>query len=355
MKYRKEVFIWLCSIADYSMTLDIPVWTVEDPNGSVNANIKSYDDAITATKINHEYFIVNNTKHTKFLNVLQGRTHAESDDWYMRMKHYNDPAKFDHPFKGWGFGGRNVHDVHLLLRRVVTLIHDGLLQEGENDWIHVLGMGKLLWGVMLTKIQRSIRATHNPNLTISFDAASPFLSTVNGNCYTGIGVDCSPNKSKWSFLMDPTIDNKKLYNDTRPFKQAVLADGIHKQFTDSPISKRLTVKDICVYSPTCANKQGNVNKTSWDSLSYLLLMAHNTFIHIDGIQTANQLYDTGCMPAILVNQLTGITFNDIIDELFDTTDLQKQYDILNNHTRFFNKINKSINATTMINALFDWE
>ena len=60
----------------------------------------------------------------KILNVLQGSNHAEADHWYDKMKGFCGD-KVDRPFNGWGMGGQNMCDVHLVLKRLVTLIHQG--------------------------------------------------------------------------------------------------------------------------------------------------------------------------------------------------------------------------------------
>ena len=163
-------------------------------------------------------------------------------------------------------------DVELVLKRLVHIIHDGLLESGKQDWMHFLGTSKLEWAVLLTAIQRAVRRYHNPTFTISFDCASPFLATANGQLYHNITTE---NRSKWSYQMSPTADNKKYANDSRTFGDAVRQDKakagdsttIHPHFEDSPISSRLKISDICYYAPGMLNKIGKEGKTSWDSLA----------------------------------------------------------------------------------------
>ena len=97
------------------------------------------------------------------------------------MKHYCDDTVYpDRHFDGWGMGGQNMCDIHLILERIVHLHYDGLLQSGKHDWMHFLGTSKLEWATLHTDVQRAVRANYNPTLTISFDCASPFLATANG-------------------------------------------------------------------------------------------------------------------------------------------------------------------------------
>lgn len=320
-KYRSTVLKWLCNISDYSMTLDIPTWTCTNPNSVSKTNIKTVQDAIDATKYNHEYFMQHSTNDAKFLNVLQGSNHKDADAWYEEMKEYSDPKKHDKFFRGWAMGGLNMAEPEIALKRIVTLIHEGLLEKGMHDWMHFLGTSKLEWAVLLTEIQRAVRRTHNENFTISFDCASPFLATANGQIYHHTRLN---DTDRWSYSMDPTADDKQYSSDTRSFRDAVLQDGIHKVFEDSPISERLMIKDVCVYAPGDLNKIGKEGRTSWDSFSYALMMGHNVWQHINAVQAANRQYDAGHNPPMKVRGHTGWTIRGAIKDIFDEPDFEKR-------------------------------
>ena len=90
----------------------------------------------------------------------------------------------------------------------------------------------------------------------------------------------------WHEMYEQKNDEDKLL-----FKDGVLQDGIFKNFQDSPVSKDILVKDICIYAPCDLNKVGKEGKTSWDSFSYVLMMAHNVYNQIRAIQIANDLND----------------------------------------------------------------
>ena len=131
MKKRKQVLNWMDTYMDYGMCLDIPsqslsTFHIQDPKTKTSAHgISTIEEAITATHINNEYFIKNRTGKCKFLNVLQGRNHGQSDSWYEEMKKYCDPNIYpDSHFNGWAFGGQNKIDVELMLNRLVGIIHD---------------------------------------------------------------------------------------------------------------------------------------------------------------------------------------------------------------------------------------
>ena len=359
-KKREQVIAWQMGIATHGMTMDIPTWTYLDKKASELCGIHSYDDAVNATHFNNEFWMANRGGDLKILNVLQGSNHAEADHWYDKMKGFCSD-KADRPFDGWGMGGQNMCDVHLVLKRLVTLIHEGLLEKGQHDWMHFLGTSKLEWACLLTDIQRSVRRHANENFTISFDCASPFLATANGQVYNSIRID---DRGKWSYQMEPTIDNKKYSGDSTPFRDAVLADGVHKLFEDSPITERLTIGDVCHYAPGMLNKIGKEGKTSWDSFSYALLMGHNVWMHIESVQRANREYDAGVIPGMLVQEtFDRILFREVVERVFEQRDYAKSMNIINEYSKFWDSVKgtrgftgkKIVNAATQFNSLFDVE
>lgn len=318
-RQRERVLKWQMGIADYGMTMDIPTWTYLNREAADKCGIHSYNDAVTATQYNNEYWIANRWGDTRILNVLQGSNHDEADHWYDLMKGYCDPNRYQRHFNGWGMGGQNMCDVHLVLKRLVTLIHDGLLEPGVHDWMHFLGTSKLEWAVLLTMMQRAVRRYHNPQFTISFDCASPFLAVANGQLYHSIVTE---DRAKWSYRMSPTADNKKYATDSRSFGAAVQQDGIHPVWEDSPITSRLKISDICYYKPGDLNKIGKEGRTSWDSFSYALLMGHSAWMHIESVQRANRVFDSGASaPDMLVHALDpDYDIANLIDQVFAARD-----------------------------------
>lgn len=369
-KMREVVLKWQMGISTYGMTMDIPTWTFRDPKASAASGIASYADAVNATKYNNEYWINNRYGDTKILNVLQGGDHPEADEWYETMKDYCDPVKYPgRHFNGWGMGGQNMCDVELILKRLVTLIHDGLLETGVHDWMHFLGTSKLEWAVLLTIIQRAVRKYHNPNFTISFDCASPFLATANGQLYHNITLD---HRKKWSYNMSPTVDDKKYATDSRLFGDVVKHDRkkpndptdhtvIHPDFLDSPITSRLKISDVCYYKKGDLNKIGAEGRTSWDSFSYALLMGHNVWTHIEAVQRANRAYDSKIAPDMLVDPYNPDNdIKNVIDKVFAEKDLQKSLQIIKNSSKILERVigtrgntgARAVNSVTQYNLLF---
>ena len=388
-KKRESVLTWLDTISNYGMGLDIPTWVIHDKKASDACQIKTLDEAVAATKFNNEYFI----KHRKgkdqggarFLNVLQGDNHTSAEEWYQQMKHFCDPAVYpDRHFDGWGMGGQNMCDVHLVLKRLVALRYDNLLQEGRHDWMHFLGTSKLEWAVLLTVIQRAVRKYVNPQFTISFDCASPFLATANGQVYF---ENVYEHDSKWSYRMAPSADDKKYSTDTRKWSDGVVADGVYPRWEDSPLSNLFKMKDICIYKPGVVkpgvtltpenfqdpamydvlpdqNKNGKWSKTSWDSFSYALLMGHNVWMHLTAVQEANRRFDAGSRPAMMQRQGGDYAkFEDIVEAIFAAPDRDTAEAIIEQYDTYWMEIvgtrgfkgKKAKNARTQFKALFSFD
>jgi hypothetical protein len=361
-KKREQVLTWMDTLMDYGMVLDIPAWVGRSPVGAKNSGVGSYDQAVEATKYNNEYFIKHRNGNCKFLNVLQGETHDQADDWYNKMKHFCDPTVYgDKAFNGWAMGGQNMCDIHLVLKRLNALRFDGLLEKGQHDWMHFLGTSKLEWATLLTDLQRSIRKYHNENFTISFDCASPFLATANGQIYIQTETE---DRSKWVYRMVPSADDKKYARDTRLFKDVVIQDKIFENFESSPIIDQVQIKDVCIYAPGDLNKIGKEGKTSWDSFSYAIQMGHNVWMHLNAVQEANRQYDLGKIPSMLVDErFDRVYYRDIIDQIFSTSDRAKSDKIIEDYSKYWMSIigtrgatgKKTVNAHTYADILFDIE
>ena len=363
-KKRRDVLTWLDTLTDYAMILDIPTWIVREPAGMKATQITSHQEAVEATKFNNEYFI-NNRKGvqnggTKFLNVLQGANHTDAEEWYETMKHYCDPKQYpDNHFNGWAMGGQNMCDIHLILKRLITLKYDGLLQEGVHDWMHFLGTSKLEWAVLLTAVQRAVRKHANPNFQISFDCASPFLAAANGQVYHERSF---PNNGRWSYRMYKFADDKKYSTDTRKLSDAVVQDGFYKVFQDSPVSDLLQIKDVCYYKPGDLNKIGKEGKSSWDGFSYILLKAHNCWMHLTAVQEANRRYDAGEYPKMMrYSAPSQDKFEDVVERIFAAPTREASMELIEQYDSYWLEIagtrgytgKKAKNANTMFNALFD--
>jgi hypothetical protein len=263
---RQKILNWLEYTGDYSMILDIPTLAA-DPTFSGRTGITSFDQCLEFTDFNVEWFKRNRKYQTKYLNVMQGRNWAEAEHWYEKMKH--------HDLEGFAFGGSAKNDINIVLRTLIKMRDDQQLERGKRDVLHYLGIGRLEWAAAYTAIQRALREHVNEDINVMFDCASPFLATANGTMYT----QHVHKSDRFGYVMDKAMDSKSLSGSSKAFPFG------------SPIGERLTLGDICHYAPGMVNKIGKEGKTSWDSFSYMLLMSHNVYQHIESVQRANALTD----------------------------------------------------------------
>lgn len=280
-KLREEILRYLEHTADWSMTLDVPAFAAVPPL-SEKTGLTKFEDTLDITEHNLKYFIKNRVPGaTKFLNVISGSSPENSKQWYDTIKPYSVPEVVEamgypknHTFEGWAFAGINMRHMKTVLERLLDLRDDGLL-EGK-DWIHFLGIGRLDWACYLTSIERALRKHYNPNINISFDAASPFVAAG------GYALSYNYNYFKsdqLTYAMGRGIDDKSLKGSKKgmPFQ--------------GPIMERCTLGDICYMGEGDLNKHGKEGKTSWDTTSYALIMAHNVYNHIQAVQEINRLAD----------------------------------------------------------------
>ena len=298
---RRKILEWLEVTADWSMMLDVPTWACDHIH-SPKTGLKTFEDCLDKTRFNNKYFLENRLGQTKWLNVLQGGDWDTAEKWYQGVKEFSDPTG---PYagreaEGWAFGGANMCKMDITLKRLMSLREDNLLK--DKNWIHFLGTAQLDWSCYLTLIQRQLRKNINPELTISFDCASPFIATAHGLVYT----NAVHTPKRWSVIMDKAPDNKGLAGSDIPFP------------FESEFGRRLTLGDIAYYDVGVPktqqelgegvkfdhlnpdhytvvpklNKLGKIpNKTSWDSFSYALMMGHNVYCHIAAVQRAQHLMD----------------------------------------------------------------
>jgi len=279
-KLREEILRYLEHTSDWSMTLDVPAFAALPPL-SEKTGLTKFEDCLDVTEYNLKYFMTHRVPGaTKFLNVLSGSSDETSKAWYDRVIPYSVLEAVElmgypksHTLEGWAFAGVNMREMKTVLERMIDLREDGLL-EGK-DWIHFLGIGRLDWACYLTSIERQLKK-YNPNINISFDAASPFVAAG--------GYALSYNYNYFShdqltYAMGRGLDDKRLKGS----KMAMPFQG--------PIMERCRVGDICVMGPGDLNKHGKEGKTSWDTTTYAIVMAHNVYNHIQAVQEINRLAD----------------------------------------------------------------
>ncbi len=341
-KLREEILRYLEHTSDWSMTLDVPAFAALPPL-SEKTGLTKFEDCLDVTEHNLKYFIKNRVPGaTKFLNVLSGSSADTSKTWYERVIPYSMPSAVEmmgypinHTLEGWAFAGVNMRDMKTALARMIDLREDGLLE--TKDWIHFLGIGRLDWACYLTSIERQLKK-YNPNINISFDAASPFVAaggyalSYNYNYF---------NPDQLTYAMGRGLDDKGLKNK----KLAMPFQG--------PIMERCYTSDICVMGPGDLNKHGKEGKTSWDTTTYAIVMAHNVYNHIQAVQEINRLADIEYeVRDIHPNNI--LFFNSFVEELF-SRDAAGAYKLLDDYAGHLNNISfKENKIVDSYHTLFDF-
>jgi len=346
-KFREEILRYLEHTSDWSMTLDVPAFAAVPPL-SAKTGLTKFEDTLDISVHNLHYFMKHRVPGaTKFLNVISGSTPDNSKLWYDTIKHFSTPASVkemgyteDRTLEGWAFAGINMKHMPSVLNRMLDLIEDGLI--ADKDWIHFLGIGRLKWACYLTSIKRQLQKHHNPNINISFDAASPFVAaggyalSYNYNYFT---------PQKLTYSMGKSVDDKNLKGSTMEMPH------------QGPIMERLVAGDICYLGHNDANKIGKVGKTSWDTMSYLLIMAHNVYNHIQAVQETLRLADIEYArnPDVSYKDAVGygkkapnlsefipndiLYFNNFVEVLFDpATGIADARQMIVDNTTFLNSI-----------------
>jgi hypothetical protein len=337
-KTRQKILEWLEVTADWSMMLDVPTWACDHIH-SPKTGLKTFEDCLEKTRYNNDYFLMNRLGQTKWLNVLQGSDWDTAEKWYEGVKEFSDPkGKYaGREAEGWAFGGANMCKMNITLKRLMVMRDEGMLT-GKN-WIHFLGTAQLDWSCFLTLIQRQIKKHINPELTISFDCASPFIATAHGLVYT----NAQHTNKRWSVIMDKAPDTKSLAGSDIPFP------------FESEFGSRLTMGDICYYAPGMLNKIGKEGKTSWDSFAYALMMGHNVECHIKAVQRAQQLMDIECAKYNPNWRSWGVEgkkekeysdwvpnkilyFRNFIEELFNTKNKEEAFAMIDTASQFLTSL-----------------
>jgi hypothetical protein len=124
------------------------------------------------------------------------------------------------------------------------------------------------------------------------------------------------------------------------------------------------IKDLCYRGKGFINNQGKETKTSWDTLSYTLLQAHNVYQHITAVQEANRKYEQGVIPKMIMNENFGIYFGKVVEEVFSQKTREKSLEVIEYYNTFWMQMQsggqgisgkRTVNAMTMFDELFSVE
>ena len=91
-------------------------------------------------------------------------------------------------------------------------------------------------------------------------------------------------------------------------------------------------------------------------------MCHNVWQHINAVQTANEQYDAGKYPKMLIQEtFNKVAFRDIVEAIFATDNKDESLAIIEEFSRFWMSIigtrgatgKKTVNAQTKFGELFE--
>ncbi|WP_344709537.1 hypothetical protein [Sphingomonas humi] len=245
---------WLEQVADWSMVLDFPTGGIssgamrphaerlEKEGYDLAAMAKAnglgidFNACLTQTKLNNDIFLAQRTPgKTRLLNVLQGRNKRESKYWYDAVKHL--------PFEGWALAGAHRDHFSLIVHRLLDMHADGLLRDCK--WIHVLGVGSLQIGCLLTVVQRAVRQAIGNAVQFSFDSATPFLSSANGLVCSG----CRLGAQGWSvqykkFSQLGGSNNALLFDILRELLETRSRASCEIYSADTLVSRSINLSDM---------------------------------------------------------------------------------------------------------------
>lgn len=255
---RMKLLRWLEATSDYASVLDVPTYGLvkfgsDSVTGeSLHPGVKTFGDCLKESLDNYNFFIKHRIEGaTKFLNVLQGRNQDEGDIWWNAVK--------DLPFEEWAFSNVQASNFAINLRRLIIMRDEKYLE--NRTWLHYLGNGKIKAGCALTTLQRSIRKNINPNITISFDAASPFVMTSRGQQYFGYELSHKNMRFKGGSI----IDDKSLKNNKMSINQWIRNNDRKGFALSTKIGEACNVGDMCVRG----YEDLNYKKIPWSKIEML--------------------------------------------------------------------------------------
>ncbi len=195
---RLEILRWIEAVADVAPNLDIPLAALEHEN-----IYQSRQDCLDWTLRHWDFFASHGNRQapTEWLNCLHG------DDVNFGIK-WHDAVK-DYPAIGWAFGSNLKLNLFNTLWMILYLRDIGQLREKKQ--IHFFGIMHDRAALVYTHLQKMIQNSINPQLVISFDAASIFLQATHRTIYVGSRPNTNPRQKQ-------IVDIEKIEHESSDWK-----------------------------------------------------------------------------------------------------------------------------------------
>lgn len=253
---------WLENHSNYAMTLDMPLWAQLKGNKGTPFHKCSTEQLIQLTVENLKFIDNHKQGRTKWLNVIQGTSAEDMKLWWDAVKGYR--------FGGWALAGDTGWrgGTGAVIKQVLMMRDEGAFEPGM-DWLHVLGVSQLKWGVLLTAIQRGLREKCNPNLRVSYDSASPNI--LSGKFQQVAMYPALNNKpDSWVIRAERCPSDKSYVGSSQAFP------------FPSALGDRLQMQHINI-------KYDKYSSIYFDDVTQHLLTHHNTWVYVRSLLQANEL------------------------------------------------------------------
>lgn len=264
VKLKTWIVNWLETHSDYAMTLDMPLWAQDEANKDTPFHNCSTQQLIDLTVENLRFIKAHKRGNTKWLNVIQGTTEEAMQQWWDAVKEFR--------FGGWALAGdTGWRGGAAAVIKQVLLMRDENAFEPGMDWLHVLGVSQPKWAVLLTAIQRGLRAKCNPNLRVSYDSATPNI--ISGKLQQ---IALYPAFSK-------KADSWSIRPSRCPYDKVYVSGTPSYAFPfQSALGDRLQMHHINIHFDKFSSK-------FFDDVSQHLLTHHNTWVYVRAMLQANEL------------------------------------------------------------------
>lgn len=309
---KKQIVDWLDLHCNYAMTIDIPLWII----GRSQSPFRncSTQDLINLSVENLDFIQRNRGDWggCKYLNVLQGDTEQDEQDWFDAVKGFK--------FEGWSLAGGvgQAGGIYRVLRRILLLRDQKYLDRGF-DWIHILRLSRIRWAPLVTAIQRALRKGTNEGLTISFDSSSPYQAGGVSVKYAVLNTFGKSLDADWSIKAVPFPVGYGFANSTKKMHLSKVHKGYLDYPMDSPIAKLLTLQDMNI-------RKGDTDIRTIDAFADEVLLNHNVYVYCLAHILANE-HVFNAYPTAPQRMMDAVG---IIEELFQVEDWQSYLDLKRN-------------------------
>jgi len=163
-----KIYTWLERNAQVAPIIDIPPMAVMN-----SKRFTSYDQCLNTTYDNAKKLLERPKTDTDFLNVMQGFSYSQIDQWFTKM----NELKLD----GWAISG--VSKINLLFYKLAVLKASGELDREGMKYIHIFGISKVSDFIILSKLQNILNKITNGRVQLSTDSSSPGRGAAFGTYY----------------------------------------------------------------------------------------------------------------------------------------------------------------------------